>query len=234
MRSLGIIPARGGSKGVPRKNVRLVAGKPLIAYAVQAAEQSRRLTSFLTTTDDDEIAEISARWGSPVLRRPADLAQDGTAMVPVLVHALEAAEQKANASFDAIILLQPTSPFRRGEDVDSVIEILETDLEIDSVVSVCEMDDTHPARMYWMDAKGYLDSLLPEWETARRQDVPLVYYRNGALYACRRKLLVERQLIMGDRKKAYVMPRAWLANIDDERDLVIADALAPFWQEGKL
>src|SRR5438874_6705570 len=94
MRTLGVIPARGGSKGVPRKNVRLVAGEPLLAYSIVAARESTLLTSFLTTTDDDEIMDVARSLGSPVLRRPADLARDETPMVPVLLHALEHAERE--------------------------------------------------------------------------------------------------------------------------------------------
>jgi len=234
MRVIGIIPARGGSKGVPRKNLRLVAGLPLIVYAIQAAQESKLLTAFLTTTDDPEIAEVARRFGSPVLLRPSELARDDTPMVPVLLHALEHAEKDAGMPYDAIVLLQPTSPIRTGADIDAVIRILDQDPTVESVISVCPMDDVHPARMYKVHEDGWMEPLWPEWETAQRQELPVVYYRNGAIYACRRDLLVNRHTIMGHRKKAYIMPRERLANINDERDLLIADLLVRLWKEGQL
>ena len=234
MRVLGIIPARGGSKGVPHKNLRLVGGEPLIVYAIRAAQQSRSLTTFLTTTDDDEIAEVARLHGAPALRRPPELAQDDTPMVPVLFHALTYAEQEAKAYYDAIVLLQPTAPIRTGEDIDAVIRILEKDSMVDSVISVCMTEDVHPARMYHLDEEGWMKSFNGEWETAQRQDLPTVHYRNGALYAVRRSVLVEQNTVMGKRKKGYVMPRTRLLNIDDERDFIIADVLVKAWKEGRL
>jgi CMP-N-acetylneuraminic acid synthetase len=231
---LGIIPARGGSKGVIGKNTRLVAGEPLIAYSIQAAQASRSLTYFLTTTDDERIAEVAERYGSPVLRRPADLAQDDTPMVPVVLHALDQAEKATERFYDLVVLLQPTSPIREGSDIDAVIHMFEGEPELEGVISVCAMDDAHPARMYHLDEAGWMEPLWSEWETARRQDLPVVYYRNGAIYAIRRSTLVEQRTLMSRRKKAYVMPVERLANIDDERDLVITEALVKLWKAGQL
>lgn len=233
MRSLGVIPARGGSRAILRKNLREVGGEPLIAYAIRAAQESRLLTAFLTTTDDDEIAEVAARLGCPVLRRPGELARDDTPMAAVLLHALEHAEGEVAERYDALVLLQPTSPIRAGQDVDSAIALLRDDPDVDSVISVCPMDDMHPARMYRVDGEGWMEPLWPEWERAQRQELPVVYYRNGAIYACRRELLVGERTLMGGRRKAYVMPRERLANVDDERDLAIADALVRMWKEGR-
>jgi len=234
MRTLGIIPARGGSKGVRRKNVRSVAGEPLIAYAIRVAQESRLLTNFLTTTDDEEIAEVARFHGSPLLHRPPELAQDGTPMAPVLLHALAHAEHEAGVRYDAIVLLQPTSPIRTGENIDAVITMLEKDPTVDSIISVSPMEDVHPARMYRLDEEGWMESLWPEWETAQRQELPAIYYRNGALYATRRSVLVEQKTVMGKRKKAYVIPSKFLLNIDDERDLVIADLIVQLWKQRRL
>jgi CMP-N-acetylneuraminic acid synthetase len=231
MKTLGIIPARGGSKGVRRKNVRLIAGEPLIAYAIRVAKESRKLTNFLTTTDDEEIAEAASAYGSPVLRRPPELAQDDTPMVPVLLHALADAEGEAGVHYDAIVLLQPTSPIRTGENVDAAIMMLANDPMVDSIISVSPMDDVHPARMYRLDEESWMESLWPEWETVQRQELPTVYYRNGALYATRRSVLVEQKTVMGKRKKAYVIPSKFLLNIDDERDLLIAEPLVQLWKQ---
>lgn len=233
MNTLAIIPARGGSKGVPRKNLRMVAGQPLISYAIQAARQSIRLTSFVVTTDSEEIASVAREYEALTLLRPPELAQDGTPMLPVALHTLEQVEKTTDEHFDAILLLQPTSPIREGRDIDGVIAILEDDPAVDGVISVCPMDDTHPARMYAVDDSGWMNPLWLEWETMQRQRLPVVYYRNGSIYAVRRSALLEQQTLMPARKKAYIMPREWLANIDDERDLIIADALVRLWKKEK-
>ena len=231
MRVLGVIPARAGSKGAPRKNLRPVAGQPLIAYAIEAALASRLLTAFVTTTEDEEIAAVARQCGSSVVRRPRELAQDETPVVPVLLHALEQAEQEAGAPYDAVILLQPTAPLRSGGDIDAVIGMFAEDPHVESIVSVCAAGDAHPARMYRRDAAGWLQPLWPEWESAQRQQLPEILRRNGAIYAVRRRVLVEQRTVMGQRKKAYVMPWEQLANVDDERDLLIADALMRAWKQ---
>ncbi len=233
MKVLGLIPARGGSKGVPRKNLRPVAGEPLLAYAVRAALDSRRLTAVVTSTDDPEIAALAGELGSRVLLRPAELAADDTPMVPVALHALEHEERELGEPFDALVLLQPTSPIRTGADVDAVIEILAGEPRVDTVISVSAMDDVHPARMYRLGEDGVLEPLWSEWETAQRQDLPVVYYRNGALYAVRRRALIDHRSLMAGRKRAYVMPREQLVNVDDERDLLIADLLVGRWKAGR-
>ena len=230
IRTLGVIPARGDSKGIPRKNLRDVAGEPLIGHAIRAAQASLLLTTFLTTTDDAEIAEVAQRLGSPVLRRPAELASDDASVISVLLHAVEHAEQKSGVPYPIILLLQPTSPMRTGGDIDAVIEMLAEDPTLESVISVCRVEDSHPARMYRFDAEGLMVPVWPEWETARRQEMPVVYHRNGALYACRRDVLMERHTIMGEKKRAYVMPRDCCANIDDEVDILFADLLMRRWK----
>jgi len=225
MTAVGIIPARGGSKAVPRKNIRMVGGAPLIAYSILAAQQSCRLTAFATTTDDSEVAEVALRYACHVIERPPELAQDNTPMVPVLVHALDAMERQASGSFDIVVLLQPSSPIRTGVDIDNVILMLEEDPQADSIISVAPVDDNHPARMYLRDDAGWLSCLYPQWETARRQDLPEIYHRNGALYACRRAVLVEQRTLLGTRRKAYVMSADTSVNIDREIDLVVAERL---------
>jgi len=234
MKTLGIIPARGGSKGVVGKNLRLVAGQPLISYAIQAAQQSQKLTDFLVTTDSAEISRVAQEYGAAVLLRPPELAADRTPMTPVALHALAYAEQKNTCAYDALILLQPTSPIREGQDIDGVIDLLFSDEDVEGVISVCAMDDTHPARMYTLDGASRMSPLWPEWEMTQRQQLPVVYYRNGAIYAVKSHVLLEQQTLMPAQKKAYLMPRSRLANIDDERDLIITDVLVGLWKQGQL
>ncbi len=234
MKTLGIIPARGGSKGVKDKNIRIVAGEPLISYSINAAQNSKLLTHYLTTTDSEKIANIAREYGSYVLMRPDELARDETPMLPVVIHAIEHAEKRFQIRYDSIVILQPTAPIRKGEDIDAVIKILENKPEIEGVVSVCPMNEIHPARMYKVDKRGEMKSLWPEWETAQRQSLPVVYYRNGALYAVRCSILYEQNTLLPKKKAAYIMPVEHMVNIDDMRDLIIADVMVKMWKEGRL
>lgn len=221
MRILGIIPARGGSREVPRKNLRVVGGRPLISYTIEAAKRSASLTQYVTSTDDREIAAIAEAAGSPVLMRPAELAADETPMLLVVQHAVQALEAAAGR-FEGIAVLQPTSPLRTVEDIDAALGLLMQD-GVDSVISVYQVGDQHPARMYRL-----VDERLVSYEAEppdrRRQGLPTLYHRNGAIYACRRVLLDAGTLI-GPHSSAYLMPRERSVNIDDELDLSFADFL---------
>lgn len=221
-RSLAIIPARGGSKGVPRKNIRLVAGRPLIAYTIEAAKASRCLTRFVISTEDVEIAAVARSLGCEVVERPVELAYDDTPMVPVVQHALAHVERNGDY-FDYIVVLQPTSPLRTGQDIDAALTRL-IEAGADSIVSVYQVGDAHPARMYYF-VDGYLSPYEQEPSHRLRQKMPPVYLRNGAIYACHRDVLVGRHTLIGERPLAYIMSRENSINIDDELDLLLADML---------
>jgi CMP-N,N'-diacetyllegionaminic acid synthase len=221
--TLGIIPARGGSKGVPRKNIRVVAGEPLIAYSIKSAQSSCRLTHFVVSTDDDEIASVAHSYGANVLMRPAALATDSTPMLPVVRHAFVELEEKHGFRFDFGVIMQPTSPMRTAADIDQVLEILER-TDADTVVSVYRVFDHHPARMYRLEN----DLLVPfsdEPAGRLRQDLPPVYHRNGALYAFRRETIDEQDNLLGTNLRAYIMPEERSVNIDNEVDLQLAGLL---------
>lgn len=220
---LGVIPARGGSKGVLRKNVRLLAGRPLIAYTVEAARGARSLTHFVTTTDDPEIAEVAAEYGSAVISRPEELARDDTPMVPVVRHALEQVERETGVVYNVIVLLQPTAPFRTSEHVNAAVDRLMAS-DVDSIISVYAVGDTHPARMYH-EMGGVLVPYEQEPAHRLRQKMPRVYHRNGAVYACTRRLLMDAGLLLGPRPLPLLMEREESVNIDDELDFLLADLL---------
>ena len=207
---------------MPRKNVRLVAGKPLIGYTIEAAQRSRYLTQVVVSTDDREIAETASRFGARVLMRPVELAEDDTPMVPVLQHALAEMERKAGV-FDMLVLLQPTTPLRTAEHIDQGIEMVLAP-GADSVVSVYEVGDTHPARMY-REVEGFLVPYETEPAHRLRQKMPRVYHRNGAFYGCRRSLLVDGGVLLGPRPRPLFMSREDSINIDDEFDLLLAELL---------
>jgi CMP-N-acetylneuraminic acid synthetase len=231
--ALGVIPARGGSKGLARKNLRLVGGESLIAHAIRAACASRRLADWVTSTDDAAIASVASDSGSRVVMRPSAMAADDSPVESALLHAVATVEEGVRR-YDAVVLLQPTAPIRTGEDIDAAIAVLEADSEADAVVSVAPAEDAHPARMYGLDGDGRLVSLWPEWASARRQALPAVYHRNGAIYVARRAWLECGRPILAGRLRPYVMPRRLTANIDDERDLAVADLLVTMWKDGRL
>lgn len=231
LKILGVIPARGGSEGVPGKNIRVIAGEPLIAYAVRAAKESRSLTHFLTTTDKKDIARIAERYGSPVLMRPRGLARGDTKMPSVILHALREAEKRYSVKYDIVLLLQPSSPIRTGKDIDAAVKILEKDPNAECVISVSKMDGIHPARMYNIGKSGGMRSLSPRLETCQRKGLPPVYYRNGAIYAVRRETLIKRHTLMGKNKRPYMMPLKYLVNIDNERDFITAEPILRLWKK---
>jgi CMP-N,N'-diacetyllegionaminic acid synthase len=222
-RVLGVIPARGGSKGVPRKNIRLLGDKPLIVYTIEAALKSRAITYLVTSTDDDEIAEVAARHGSAVVKRPKELAEDETPMPPVVLHVLNAITHGGDAGYDIVALLQPTCPLRTPEDIDQAVQLLvESDCE--AVISVYRVWDEHPARMYYVRH----DRLVPyeaASESSNRQDLTPVYHRNGLLYVIRERVLREQGTFFPRDIRPYITPRMRSVNIDDEMDFLFADFL---------
>ena len=220
---LGIIPARGGSKGVPRKNIRMVAGLPLIAYSIQAAQKSANLTHIVVSTEDDEIAEVARSFGAQVLARPAELAGDKTPMLPVVRDVFSTLEAQLAIQFMYGVVLQPTAPLRSFADIDQAVAILQQS-GADSVVSVYRVFDHHPARMYRLEHER-LVALENEPVGRLRQDLPAVYHRNGAVYAFRRGLIDETDSLIGPDTRAYVMPEEHSVNIDNEIDLLLADLL---------
>ena len=220
MKVLGIIPARGGSKGVKKKNIRLVNNKPLIGYTIEAAQKSKFLTDFLVTTDADEIIDVVKKYNCKYQKRTIENAQDKTPIEPVLFEVLENVQE----NYDAIILLQPTAPARTAEDIDNVIQMFISDENTECVVSVVELEDIHPARMYLINDE-FLQPLQKENEKKRRQDLEPVYLRNGCIYAITTKAFLKNKKLILENKKPYIMPEDKWINIDTERDLLVAETL---------
>lgn len=224
MRVLGIITARGGSKGILRKNVVPLLGKPLLAYTAEAALASKRLTRTVLSTDDREIAEIGRRLGLDVpFFRPAELARDDTPTIPVLqdvVRRLEAAGE----SYEAIMTLQPTNPLRRVEDIDGAIDLLEAS-GADSVLSFVDVGERHPARMKCIDAKGRVSDppFAEAFEGQPRQQLQKLYLREGSIYLTRRSVLMEQHSLKGADCRAWIIPEERARNIDTLFDLRIAE-----------
>lgn len=219
MNTLGLITARGGSKGIPRKNVVELGGKPLIAWTIEAALQSQALDRVIVSTDNEEIATAARAFGAEVpFMRPAELAQDASAHIPVIQHALRWIEQEEGVLPEFICLLQPTSPFRTGDHIKAAIHLLHKK-NADAVVSVCEAE-THPFMARKIDADGILHPFLeiPEGYL-RRQDLPLAYEINGAIYLCRSRIIMEQGTLLPEGALAFVMDNTSSLDIDTPDDL---------------
>lgn len=226
MKVLVIIPARGGSKGVPKKNLKILGDKPLIAHAIDCAKGSQKNPRIIVSTDSQEIADVSKQLGCEVILRPEDLATDTSNVVTAVEHVY----QQLQEDFEIIVLLQPTSPLRTSTDLDHIITMFEND-NVDGVISVVPMDDMHPARMYNLGSNVELIPFITEGETARRQDLKPVYYRNGCFYAVKTEAFFKEKSFMVAHKKAYIMNADWLANIDTPRDFKIAEILYQDWKD---
>ena len=224
---LAVIPARGGSKGVPQKNIRSVCGKPLIAYTIETARTVGHLFHrIIVSTDNEEIAHIARECGAEVpFMRPAELADDSTPMVPVLQHAAEHVEQKDGIRLDWILLLQPTDPFRSVEDIENALALAEEG-ECDSVISVVQVFSVHPVLMKKIEKNRLLSYCIEEKEGTRRQDYdPPAYMRNGAIYLTRRDVLMEQNSIWGNVIRPYIMPPERSVGVDSELDLKLVEIL---------
>jgi CMP-N,N'-diacetyllegionaminic acid synthase len=224
-RSLGIIPARGGSKRVPRKNVRLLGGKPLVARSIETALASRRLARIVVSSDDDEVLEIARRYEpSLALRRPAELSGDTSLAIEFVRHALATLEEAGEGPFDVVAIIQPSSPLTGPEDVDGVLDLLAAG-GAESAVSVVEVEHAlHPAKLKIMQG----DRLLPYLEEERLRmaahELSRVFVRNCSVYASRRAVH-DAGKILGDDCRGYVMPRERSIDVNDELDWEFATFL---------
>jgi CMP-N-acetylneuraminic acid synthetase len=226
MRVLGLVPARGGSRGVPRKNLRPLAGKPLLQWTAESALAARQLARVVLSTEDPEIAAAGRSCGLEVpFARPAELAADDTPTLLVVRHALLALEAGGDR-FDAVCLLQPTSPLRRAEDIDACVDLLVAS-GADAVVSVRPIPtEHHPRWAYLVDGDGFLRLASGEAEPpARRQELEPAYHRDGMVYVTRRDVVL-RGSLYGARVAPYRVAAARPAlNIDTAADWERAEAL---------
>ena len=223
---LGVIPARGGSKGVPGKNIKPLAGIPLIAYTIRASINSKYLTRVIISTDNEEIANISRKYGGEVpFLRPPDLATDNANAIPVIQHALTTLEKNEDAViYDFVVMLQPTSPFRTEKDIDGAIKLLDRS-GADSVISVINVDAHHPARMKYLEGDKLIDpKFSEEYENQPRQELIPMYIRNGAIYAMRKNVLLGGSF-KGNDSRAWIMSSERSLNIDTEMDFKHAEWL---------
>jgi CMP-N,N'-diacetyllegionaminic acid synthase len=226
LRVLAIVPARGGSKGIPRKNIRMLAGKPLLAWTAQAALGASKLARTILSTDDEEIALVGRSVGLDVpFMRPHELARDDTPTLPVLQHAIrELAEQ--GERYDAVCLLQPTHPYRTAAQIDACISLLESS-RTDAVVSMLEVPHHYnPHWVYLPDPDGFMRLSTGESAPiARRQLLPKAYHRDGSIYVTRTKT-IEAGSLYGDHLVGHVVSGNESVNLDNLEDWARAERVA--------
>lgn len=225
--SIGVIPARGGSKSVPRKNLAPVLGKPLVAYTIEAALQSNFLTRVVLSTEDEEIAAIGREYGAEVpFLRPEELAGDEVPSLPVVQHAIREMEHRDGREYDVVLLLQPTSPLRTADEIDQGIRML-VESGADTIVGVMDVGGYHPFRMKRLLDDGRLINYIDQgFEDMRpRQVLPKVYKRSGSGYVSWRSVVMEQDTLVGKHCRAYTVPDESAIDIDSEADILVAEYL---------
>lgn len=223
---LAIIPARGGSKGVPRKNIKMLAGKPLIAWTIEEAKKSKFIDMCIVSTEDQEIKSVAEKWGGNVpFMRPAELAQDETPGIEPVLHAI-----KMLPEYDFVVLLQATSPLRTVEDIDGAIAYC-LDNDCESCVSVTEAEHS-PYWMYRLDEQSCLRPILKveKEESYQRQKLPKVYQLNGAVYVTSVDFVEKQYRFIGDDTMGYVMPQTRSYDIDTMLDFEMVEVLMKKWK----
>jgi len=224
MKILGVIPARGGSKGVPGKNIKILGGKPLIQYTLEAAQQSKLITKIIVSTDSEEISMCARSLGIEVpFLRPALLAQDHSPTLPVVQHALNFFLEQGEY-YDGVCLLQVTSPFRIPGFIDHAIERF-IDLKCDGMISVLPVPtEYNPHWLFEPTQDGFLKIATGESTIiSRRQDLPQAYFRDGSVYITRREIVMENQSLYGKNLGYVVNDPKWHVNIDTPEDWLEAE-----------
>lgn len=222
---------------MPRKNIKKLAGKPLLSYVLKAAKKSRFLTDLVVSSEDSEILAVAEKYGgrAVVLKRPKELAKNDTPDVPVLQHAVLAMENKKKIRYDLVVMLHATTPLLRTEDIDGCVKKL-IKTGADSVVSVYKVTDTNPIKM----KKIVADKLLPyvdgfnENTTIRRQDLPPVYRRNAGIYVSKRKVIMEDGKVWGKDVRPFLMPEERSVDINSLLDFYFAEAAIKFLKRKKV
>lgn len=225
MKVLGIIPARGGSKRVPRKNVRLLNGKPLVAWVIEAAREVKEIDRLVVSSDDDEVLEIAKSYDESLpLRRPDEISNDTSPAIDYVRHALHVLETGAQTRFDAVVILQPSSPLTLPEDISATILLLK-ETNADTAVSVVELEHAiHPLKLKVMRGDKLLPYLEEEKGRMAQHELQKIFVRNCAVYATRREV-IESGEIIGEDCRGFVMPRERSVDINDEMDFLFTEFL---------
>ncbi|MCD4722139.1 MAG: acylneuraminate cytidylyltransferase family protein [Desulfobacula sp.] len=226
-RILGLITARGGSKGLPGKNIINIAGKPLIAWTIECAQKSGYLDRLIVSTDNNEIARVCREYNAQVpFLRPAHLASDTATSIDVVMHAIDTLKEKGE-EYDYICLLEPTSPLREPHDIDDSIKQLINMPDAEAIVGVCPLESMHPEFNVTMDVHNFIS----KYETGqnikslRRQDLASVYFFEGTIYISKISAVREKMGFYHDKTLGYIVPRHKSIEIDDQYDILMAEAI---------
>ena len=225
---LALVPARGGSKGLPGKNARSLCGRPLIQWSIDTALACDEIDAVLVSTDDDQIAAMAAAAGAevPFLRPPA-LADDTASSIDVVIHALDFLESKGRV-FDIVLLLEPTSPLREVADIHVALQRM-VDTRAAAIVSVCRAESTHPAFMFRTTGQGRLEPFMSASPTGlRRQEIEPLFYLDGTIYASTVNALRQRRSFYHEDTLAYEVAKWKALEIDDIEDFQMVEAIAKY------
>lgn len=222
MNVVSIITARGGSKGIPHKNIKLLNGKPLIEYSIDESLSSKLINETYVTSEDKDIIQISMKSGANIIYRPLELAQDDSSSVDVILHSLNYLEIN-NKLPDFFVLLQPTSPLRTSKDIDNAINLFINN-DCDALVSVCELE--HNALLNLTIKNNFLESNCDEkFLNMRRQELPTFYSPNGAIYIIKTKVIQKEKTFFPKKTIPYIMPQERSVDLDTEFDFKLAEFL---------
>jgi len=223
MKVIAIIPARGGSKGLPKKNIISLGNKPLIAWSIEAALSSKFITNVIVSSDDKDILKVANDYGAQTHLRSASLASDNAKTEPVLVEVLSYLESK-NQNFDYLVLLQPTSPLRTVSDIDEAFTIL-TGKKATSLISVKE-PESNPLKSFVLNEEGYMQGIVNnDFPFMPRQALPKVYYPNGAIYIVEVSYFKKSEKLFSNKTVSYVMGAEKSVDIDTKSDILRAEKI---------
>ncbi|WP_148570694.1 acylneuraminate cytidylyltransferase family protein [Aliarcobacter cryaerophilus] len=223
---LGIIPARGGSKGLPGKNIKELCGKPLIAWSIESGLKSKYLDEVIVTTDSKDIANIAKQYGASVpFLRPDVLASDTATSFDAIKHTIEFYKNDFDKEFDYIVLIEPTSPLREARDIDIAIEQL-FNSNADSIVGICKTEDQNPAFLVFKNEKDFISGYENhDMKVLRRQDIKDVYFFEGTIYISKTDVLLNKKTFYHENTIGYVVPKYKSLEIDDIDDFIMVEAI---------
>lgn len=223
---LGLIPARGGSKGIPRKNIKLLQGKPLIAYSIETALKVKSIDKVIVSSEDEEIIRIAKKYGAQVpFVRPQKLAKDHSTAFGVLEHACTFLRTQLNEEYDYLCLLEPTAPLRTVQDVEKAIALLINTQGAEAVVGISEAIVFHPSVIFSMNERYFLKKVFNDIGISRRQNLARFFYPNAALYISEIKALLKKKSFYHEKTIGYLMPKYRSIEIDEPEDFLINEAI---------
>ena len=224
---IGIVPARAGSKGLPRKNIAPLCGKPLIAWSIEAGLRSQYIDLVIVSTDSNKIASIAAEYGASVpFIRPAELATDKTPTIDVVIHALEYLHNERKQRFDYTVLLEPTSPLRDEADIDRAIKQLVDNVGASSLVGISRTEAQNPEFLVCLSENNFLRGFdQSEIKPVRRQEIKDVYFLEGSIYVSDTKTLITKRTFCHQETLGCIFPKWKSLEVDDLEDLIMVEAL---------